>query len=107
MENEFINKETGAKFIFAASIAFFMEFFGTSMLVYSINMSSTPMGIALTLMGVIVATGPVSGAHVNPGVTTAYFIMNMSLLNLAWLCFYWVAEVCGGMFGAYLAMISL
>ena len=108
MESELINKKTGGEFACAVAIVFFMEFFGTCWLIYAICMVSDPIGIALTLMMVIIACGPVSGAHVNPGVTIAYFIMNLGdCRKMAWLGLYWIAEISGACFGAFLAMASL
>ena len=89
---------------------FFLEALGTATLIYAINMTgNNTIGIPLMLYIIIVLTGPISGAHVNPAVTTGVFIIrNLDWrVNIWWVLCYFAAEFCGSMLGVLFASISL
>ena len=51
------------------------EMTGTALLVYAVNVSNgNPFAIAFTLFTCILITGPISGGHCNPAVTTGVFV---------------------------------
>lgn len=54
-------------------------------------------------------TGPITGGHINPGVTIATFTIRWkeALGNLKWLALYVTAELLGSIIGVGLASISL
>jgi glycerol uptake facilitator-like aquaporin len=85
---------------------FLYEFLGTIILVFAINMSKgDPFAIGLTLFTLIVITHEVSGAHFNPAVTVAVFIMEKGKhkKNLKWLALYFSAEILGAIVGVLFA----
>lgn len=60
----------------------FYEFLGTALLVYAVNVSPgvDPFGIAFMIFAVILVAGPITGAHLNPAVTTGVLVSNKNIL---------------------------
>lgn len=102
----------------------FAEFVGTALLLMAIvgsgiaaqRLSPHDVGLellenslatGLALVVIIVAVGPVSGAHLNPVVTLADRLLGGINWRVAGI--YWIAQVAGGIFGAMIsnAMFSL
>jgi aquaporin Z len=50
------------------------EFISTFILVSAIIISGQPILIAAALLGAISIAGPISGGHLNPAVSTAFFM---------------------------------
>lgn len=53
-----------------------------------------PFAFGLTVIGMILAVGPVSGAHFNPAVTLAFAVAKRLPLSLVWV--YWSSQLAGG-----------
>jgi aquaporin Z len=58
----------------------------------------------LALLAMAYTIGHVSGCHINPAVTLAFFLTRRLTVKLA--CFYWVAQLIGGVLGALLIWIT-
>ena len=65
-----------------------------------------PMGNALILFTLLMVTGPISGGHLNPAVTTAVFVIKYKEWKVFWFVLYLIAEYLGGILGILLASIS-
>jgi len=82
-----------------------MELIGTCMLVLSIQVSVglgadlAAVAIGSTLMVMIYAGGPISGAHYNPAVSLAVYIRGKMTLDE--MLMYWVFQILGGLKGAF------
>ena len=72
------------------------EFLGTALLLLSLNINTAreglgfgPMNVSVMVFALIVITGPVSGAHANPAVSTAVLVRegckNLSANLIFWL----------------------
>ena len=87
------------------------EFVGTLFFVMTIGLAVavnnplTPLIIGFTLMVVVYLGAPVSGGHVNPAVTLALFLRNK--MPRGDLLPYWIAQILGGLAGAFLASMFL
>jgi glycerol uptake facilitator protein len=110
MENTIVKRQQGADFCKALLAVGGYEIFGTAMLVFAINASTNnPFGIALILFEAILIAGPVCGAHFNPAVTLAVFIMNYKSWkeNTGWVLFYWACQITGAMLGVGIVIAGL
>lgn len=68
------------------------ELIGTAVLVGALNISGGKTeALGLALFMIIMAFGPVSGAHVNPAVSLGIFIKESKIENLCFLLEIWVA----------------
>ena len=90
------------------------EFFGTALLIYSINAcqsgASVSTDVGLTLFACILLFGDVSGGHFNPAVSIAVFIKEGSEKmgeNFGFMVMLWLSQVLGATFGVMLASISM
>ena len=93
--------KNGDKFKFAVCLT---ECLGTAVLVLAINLSrGDPYTIGLSLMCSIVVFGPICGAHYNPAVTVAVFIMEGKLSNLFFCMCILIAELIGAIIGCIIA----
>lgn len=89
-----------------------MEAIGTFILLLTIQLSvdapsadKAPMAIGLALMVAIYAGAPISGAHYNPAVSLAIMLRGKQAVSEMFL--YWLFQLIGGTFGAWLgAFIS-
>jgi len=76
-----------------------VEYFGTFFLCMSDGLSDStsvtfaPFGIGGILMVWIYAGGPISGAHYNPAVSWAFWLLGD--MDLAHMCAYWLAQLLG------------
>ena len=62
--------------------------------------------VGMTLFGIALAIGPVSGGHVNPAVTLAIYISDgFWSRNLFYMLMIWVAQIAGAFAG--LGLLSL
>ena len=77
------------------------EFLGTAILILAVTMSGGKAEAAgLTLFGIAVAIGPVSGAMVNPAVTLGIYIADGGwITNLLYMIMIWVAQFAGAFAG--------
>ena len=57
------------------------EFLGTAMLLYAVNVSpgGDPFGVIFTILAIILIVGPITGAHLNPAVSTGVLISNRNI----------------------------
>jgi glycerol uptake facilitator-like aquaporin len=86
-----------------------LEVIGTGTLIYSINMTGVhPLGTPFILLAILMATGPISGGHLNPAVTTAVFVIKYKewKTNIGWTVLYLTAEYLGGILGIGMASLS-
>ncbi len=85
------------KFAAEALGTFCLMFFGCSSIIFMLN-DVGPLGVSFafgfTLLGIIYALGPISGAHLNPAVSLAVFINRKMSINE--MLKYWIAQVVGG-----------
>ncbi len=79
-----------------ATLSFGFRLFGTS---YSAGVVTTALAFGLVLTGLVYAIGPVSGCHVNPAVSLGFVVAGR--MKVAEAAGYWVAQVAGGIAGAY------
>ena len=86
------------KFTAEALGTFCLMFFGCSSIIFMFN-DIGPLGVSFafgfTLLGVIYALGPISGAHLNPAVSLAVCINGKMTINE--MLKYWIAQVVGGL----------
>jgi aquaporin Z len=61
---------------------------------------ATALAFGLVLVALVYAIGPISGCHVNPAVTLGFVISGRMKIEEG--IAYWVAQVAGGIAGAYL-----
>lgn len=98
----------------ATSSRYFVEFIGTTILVLmgigsavlagkTIGILGIGLAFGLTLMALVYAIGPISGCHVNPAVSLAMFFNGE--LSLKDTLFYIIAQLMGGIVGAYLVYL--
>eukprot|EP00548_Thalassiothrix_antarctica_P002708 CAMPEP_0194131764 /NCGR_PEP_ID=MMETSP0152-20130528/2451_1 /TAXON_ID=1049557 /ORGANISM="Thalassiothrix antarctica, Strain L6-D1" /LENGTH=232 /DNA_ID=CAMNT_0038826639 /DNA_START=44 /DNA_END=742 /DNA_ORIENTATION=+ len=86
-----------------------MEFLGTMMLLFSIQTSVglgaelAAVAIGVTLITIVYAGGPISGAHYNPAVSLAIFLRGK--MTRSEMFMYWVFQILGGVSGAFLGQI--
>jgi len=83
------------------------ELIGTCILSCALNISGgrvEALGIALFM--IVIAFGPVSGAHVNPAVSLAVFVAEWNCGNICYLLMIWVAQFAGAALGFALAASS-
>lgn len=79
---------------------FFLVFFGTGAIIFNEEFNqvithlgvSLAFGVSVTLM--IYSFGSISGAHINPAVSVAFFLSKK--INFSELCYYIVAQIAGG-----------
>lgn len=87
----------------------FAEFLGTLTLVLVIQLAvgsgsdAAPLAIGFSLVAIVYAFGPISGAHVNPAVTLSVFLRGKCPAHQV--VMYWIAQVLGGLAGALLGAI--
>jgi len=85
------------KFVAESLGTFCLMFFGCSSIIFMNDLG--PIGISFafgfTLLGVIYALGPISGAHLNPAVSLAVFINGK--MSSSEMFLYWIAQVVGGL----------
>jgi len=64
------------------------EFLGTAMLLYGINVSpaGNPFGVIYNILAIILVVGPITGAHINPAVSTGVLISCFFDQNLRLIC---------------------
>lgn len=90
------------------------EFVGTAILVIGgvgaavfagqlIGVFGSAVAFGLTLLALVYAIGPVSGAHVNPAVTLGYVLAGRMRPTVA--IQYWIAQFLGGILGAALVVV--
>ena len=105
-----IEKEEGANFWLAVFSIWMLECLGTTGLVYTINMTGNhPIGNCMMLLALLMITGPITGGHLNPAVSTAVFIIrykNGFVRNIGWLVLYLTAEYVGAFIAVLCASIS-
>ena len=86
------------KFLAEALGTFCLIFFGCSAIIFmlgKIGFLGVSFAFGFTLLAVIYALGPISGAHLNPAVSLAVYINGkMSSSDMA---LYWVAQIIGGL----------
>ena len=61
---------------------FFYEFFGTAMLLFGVNVSpgGDPFGVIFNILAIILVVGPITGAHLNPAVSTGVLVSNKDII---------------------------
>src|SRR5689334_12384948 len=79
-----------------ATLTFGFGFAGSSV---SAGVVATALAFGLVLLVMAYALGPISGCHVNPAVTMGFLVSRRIELREA--CGYWVAQVAGGIVGAF------
>lgn len=86
-----------------------VEFVATSFLVFAVLVSAgNPIAVAGTLFCLILASGPITGAHFNPAVTLAVFIWNRKFKkDLCFMLMIFVAEFAGGLLGVFWSWLVL
>ena len=58
---------------------FLYEFAGTATLLYVTNVShGNPVAVVFSIMAIVLVVGPITGAHLNPAVSTACLISHSS-----------------------------
>jgi len=83
-----------------------MEFVGTAILVFTIQVSvglgtdMAPLAIGLILVAIVFAGGPVSGAHYNPAVSLSIALRKGMAFHE--MLVYWLSQTIGGIVGAIL-----
>ena len=85
---------------------FCLIFFGCSAILFmgdKIGLIGISFAFGFTLLGVIYALGPISGAHLNPAVSLAAFMNNR--INGGEMVQYWIAQVIGGILASVLLII--
>jgi len=79
------------------------ELIGTAILVFTIQTTTSstlaPLAIGGTLISIVFAGGPISGAHYNPAVSLA--IMLRGSMSFAEMIGYWMFQVLGGVLGGF------
>jgi len=58
------------------------EFLGTALLLFGLNVSpnNNPFGVIFNIFSIILVAGPITGAHLNPAVSTGVLISNKNIL---------------------------
>ncbi len=79
-----------------ATLSFGFKFAGLSP---SAGVVTTALAFGVVLVAMVYAIGPVSGCHINPAVTISMVISGRMKITEG--IFYWVAQVAGGIAGAY------
>lgn len=87
---------------------FIMEFIGSLYLVLTIQLVSTngamsvinAVSIGGTLLVMVFAGGPVSGAHYNPAVSWGVFLSGRGAITFGKMLAYWLVQMLGGISGA-------
>jgi glycerol uptake facilitator-like aquaporin len=109
-ENKLVEKEEGKDFWLGVFSIFMLEFLGTAGLIWAINLTGNhPLGISCILVTLVMITGPITGGHLSPAVSTAVFIIrykNGFTRNIGWLLLYLTAEYLGATFGILCASLS-
>lgn len=91
---------TAALVFFAVGVATLMFGFKFSGLSTAAGVVTTALAFGFVLAALVYAIGPVSGCHVNPAVTMAFWLSRkMTFVDAVG---YWVAQVIGGICGAAL-----
>lgn len=87
-----------------------MEAIGTFVLLLTIQLTvdapssdKAPMAIGIALMVIIYAGAPISGSHFNPAVSLA--VMLRGKQEIGEMILYWIFQLLGGTFGAWLGAI--
>ena len=75
-------------------LKFIVEFLGTFLFLSVVAATTNPLLIALALLTAIVLVGNISGAHLNPAISTMFWVKG-SLSNMD-LIGYIVAQIFGG-----------
>ena len=83
---------------------YMVEFIGTLFLVFVIMSSGNYMAIGIALAIAVLLGGPISGAAYNPAVSLALY--NVGKLSKIDLMPYIIAQIGGGLAGAYLATMN-
>ena len=89
---------------------FIYEFLGTAMLAWGENLgtSKDPWGPVFNIFAIILVVGPITGAHINPAVTTGILISNQNILvQLPIYLLTVIAQITGAMFGSLLAFTCM
>lgn len=76
-------------------LKYIVEFLGTFLFLSVVVATTNPLLIALALLTSIVLVGNISGAHLNPAISTMFWAKG-SLSNID-LIYYIVAQVAGGL----------
>src|SRR5215470_13980333 len=85
------------------SMKYAAELFGTFALVFAVVGTATlhkggdlavPVALGMTVMAMIYAVGPISGAHLNPAVTFGFVLSRRMPFGQA--MGYWVVQIIGG-----------
>src|SRR5215470_4888879 len=85
------------------SMKYAAELFGTFALVFAVVGTATlhkggdmavPFALGCTVMAMIYAVGPISGAHLNPAVTFGFLVSRRMGAGQA--AGYWIAQIVGG-----------
>jgi len=85
---------------------FMMEFIGTAILLFTIQVTvgqgndMAPIAIGIVLVTIIYAGGPISGAHYNPAVSAAVALRGKMCKKE--MLIYWIFQLGGGLLGAFL-----
>jgi glycerol uptake facilitator-like aquaporin len=85
---------------------FIYEFLGTAILLFGLNVSApgNPFGVIFNILAIILVVGPITGAHLNPAVSTGVLISNKNIIpEIPIYLLTVLAEILGAMFGTLMA----
>lgn len=93
--------KTSSKFMAEMLGTFLLVFGGCGTAIFagaSVGFLGVALAFGLTVLAMVYAIGPISGAHLNPAVSFGlYFNHRISMRDMLW---YWLAQVVGGVIAA-------
>lgn len=95
---------TAALVYFAVGVATLSFGFGTTGEVPAAGVVATALAFGLVLLVLAYSLGSISGCHVNPAVSLGFFLSKR--LSSQDLLGYWVAQIVGGIVGAFLLWLT-